>query len=142
DNPPSGPYGGASVVWFPTEKEGTLLGLLVETRGLSPDEGILTRPGHRRRIAALRRYLSPLGIECWAKPDPSALGVPVPSVVQARFQGFEHAFRRYPREMYCIARVPSETEKASKVVQAFFDLYAWERGWTVLKQYEDSYYDF
>jgi 5-methylcytosine-specific restriction protein B len=139
DNPPSGAYGGTSVVWFPTKDAGSLLGLLVGTRGLSPDEGILTRPGHRRRIAALRRYLSRLGVECWTKPDPSALSVTVPGSVQARFPGFERAFRRYPREMYCIARVPFEPEPAREVVQAFFDLYAYERGWSVLKQHEGDY---
>ena len=55
DNPPSGPYGGTSLVWFPTSDAGTLIGFGVGTRGLSPDEGILMRPGHRRRIVALRR---------------------------------------------------------------------------------------
>jgi hypothetical protein len=114
DNPPSGPYGGTSVVWFPTREEGSLIGLLVGTRGLSPDEGILMRPGHRRRVAALRRYLSRLGVESWTKPDPAALGVQTPRVVQARFPGFEHAFRRYSREMYCIASVSSKLESASK----------------------------
>src|SRR5690606_22182401 len=44
DNPPSGPYGGTSVVWFPTS-EGSLMSFVVGTRGLAPDEGILTRPG-------------------------------------------------------------------------------------------------
>ena len=139
DNPPSGPYGGTSLVWFPTQSEGSLIGLVVGTRGLSPDEGILTRPGHRRRIAALRRYLSHIGVEPWTKPDPSALGVAVPKVAKDRFPGFENAFRRYEREMYCIARVPSEPEVAIKVVQAFFDLYAYERAWKVLKSYEAEY---
>ncbi len=82
DNPPSGPYGGTSVVWFPSQSDGSIIGLVVGTRGLPPDEGILTRPGHRRRIAALRRYLSRLGVEPWTKPDPSALGVAVPKVVK------------------------------------------------------------
>jgi 5-methylcytosine-specific restriction enzyme B len=139
DNPPSGPYGGTSVVWFPTREDGSLIGLLVGTRGLSPDEGILTRPGHRRRVAALRRYLSRLGVESWTKPDPSSLEVPTPRMVQGRFAGFEHAFRRYSKEMYCIALVPSEAELSCKIVQAFFDLYAYERGWKVLKQYEHDY---
>src|SRR5579871_3686618 len=69
ENPPSGPYGGTSLVWFPSQDAGTLIGLGVGTRGLSPDEGILTRPGHRRRIAALRRYLARLGVTAWSKPD-------------------------------------------------------------------------
>jgi 5-methylcytosine-specific restriction protein B len=41
--------------------------------------------------------------------------------------------------MYCIASVSSKPELASKIVQAFFDLYAYERGWKVLKQYEADY---
>ncbi len=142
DNPPSGPYGGTSVVWFPIKEDGSLIGLVVGTRGLSPDEGILTRPGHRRRIAALRRYLSRVGVEAWTKPDSSALGVPIPAVVRTRFSEFENAFRRYEREMYCIAKVPSQAEPARKVVQAFFDLYAYERGWKVLKECEEGYYEF
>src|SRR5438132_13221957 len=138
DNPPSGPYGGTSVVWFPTQ-EGSLIGLGVGTRGLSPDEGILMRPGHRRRVAALRRYLARLGVEAWSKPDPSALGVPVPKVTRERFPGFERAFQRYEREMYCIARMPTELALARRVAQAFFDLYAYERGWQVLKAWESEY---
>src|SRR5512140_1213883 len=55
ENPSSGAYGGFSLAWFPTH-EGSLMTLVVGTRGLRPDESILTRPGHRRRVAALRRY--------------------------------------------------------------------------------------
>ncbi|MCU0522904.1 MAG: hypothetical protein MUF84_19735, partial [Anaerolineae bacterium] len=43
DNPPSGPYGGTSLVWFP-RPEGCLIDFGIGTRGLSPDEGVLTRP--------------------------------------------------------------------------------------------------
>jgi hypothetical protein len=57
DNPSSGPYGGASIIWFPRE-EGSLLTFVVGTKGLAPDEGLLTRHGHRRRVAALRQYLA------------------------------------------------------------------------------------
>lgn len=140
DNPPSGPYGGTSLVWFPTSDAGTLIGFGVGTRGLSPDEGILMRPGHRRRIVALRRYLSRLGVEAWTKPDPSALGVVVPKGVRERFPGFEKTFQRYGREMYCNAIVPrTDPEKARRIVQAFLDLYALERNWNILKTYESEY---
>jgi len=53
DSPPSGPYGGCSLVWFPTLEAGSLLTFVVGTLGLSPDEGILSRPGHRRRLTGL-----------------------------------------------------------------------------------------
>lgn len=134
DNPPSGRYGGASVVWFPTDDAGSLITLVVGTQGISPDEGILTRPGHRRRVVALRRYLARLGIDAWTKPDPASLTTSVPLGVQRQFDGFEDTFRRYGSVIYCMAKVPTDPALARQVVQAFFDLYAFERGWQVLAQ--------
>lgn len=140
DNAGSGPYGGTSVVWMPTKDNGSMISFVVGTKGLSPDEGILTRPGHRRRIAALRRHLSRLGVDVWTKPDPSALGVRVPAEVQRRFRGFEHAFKRYGQEFYCVAAVPrDDDEKALAVVSTFVDLYALERGWQALKSFETEF---
>src|SRR5262249_52735495 len=107
--------------------------------GLQPEEGILTRPGPRRRIEALRRYLARRGINAWTKPDPSALGVSVPKVARDRFPGFERTFQRYGHEMYCIAHAPKQTGQTRVVVQAFLDLYAYERGWQVLKTFETEY---
>lgn len=139
DNPPSGPYGGTSVVWFPTKDCGSLIGFGVGTRGLAPDEGILTRPGHRRRIAALRRYLARLGVDAWVKHDPSALGSPVPKTAREKYAGFEHVFKRYGAELYACAVVPPDPDKARTVVQAFIDLYAFERGWQIMKSFESEY---
>jgi len=136
DNPPSGPYGGTSLVWFPTSDSGSLIGFGVGTRGLSPDEGILTKPGHRRRLTALRRYLRDLGVEAWTKSDPSALDQTVPKTARDRFPGFERVFQRYGSEMYCNARVPDDYELARKVVQAFVDLYAHERNWQTLQAFK------
>lgn len=135
DNPGSGQYGGASLVWFPTE-EGSIITFVVGTAGLSPDEGLLSRPGHRRRVRALRRYLKQEEIWVWVKPDPTALGVPVPDFVTGQLPGFQAALKRYGGELYAIAKVPREPEQARLVVQAFFDLYAYERGWQVLKEFQ------
>lgn len=140
ESSPSGPYGGTSLVWFPTQ-DGSLIDFGVGSRGLHPDEGILTRPGHRRRVAALRRYLARKGVTAWTKSDPSALGVPIPKVAQERFPGFEKVFARYGNELYCVARVPKDSDPAREVVQAFFDLYAFERGWQVLKTHEQEFND-
>ena len=139
DNPPSGPYGGTSVVWFPTRDSGSLIDFGIGTRGLAPDEGILTRPGHRRRVIALRRYLARLGVDTWVKHDPSALGAQVPKTARDKYPGFEHVFKRYGAELYACAVVPKDLEKARAVVQAFIDLYAFERGWQVMKAYEAEY---
>ncbi|WP_374712414.1 McrB family protein [Symbiobacterium terraclitae] len=139
DNPTSGAYGGASLVWFPTEEAGSIITLVVGTAGLSPDEGLLSRPGHRRRVRALRRYLTKHNIWMWVKPDPTALGVPVPEFVQERLDPFRPALRRYGGELYAIAEVPKDVDRARIVVQAFFDLYAYERGWKVLQAHEPEY---
>lgn len=139
DNPPSGPYGGASLVWFPVPGHGSILTFVVGTRGLSPDEGLLTRPGHRRRVAALRRRLAALGVSCWTKSDPSALGIPVPEVTHRQFPGFERALKRYGHQLYCIAQVPgddAQRDLAHAVIQTFFDLYAHERNWPLYKAAE------
>lgn len=135
ENPQSGPYGGTSLVWFPGEST-SLIGLGIGTRGISPDEGILTRPGHRRRVAALRRLLSKEGVDIWSKPDPAALGVSVPKSFSARFPEFSNTFKRYANEMYCVAMFPSNGQLAEKVLACFLDLYAYERGWKVLAAFE------
>jgi 5-methylcytosine-specific restriction protein B len=115
------------------------MALVVGTRGLAPDEGILTRPGHRRRTVALRRYLTGRGIDVWSKPDPAALAVRVPKTVRERFPGFERVFDRYGAEIYLCALVPRESDAARDVVRAFFDLYAYERGWQVMQAAKEEY---
>ena len=139
DNPPSGPYGGTSVVWFPSRESGSLIDLGIGTRGLAPDEGILTRPGHKRRVTALRRYLARMGVETWVKHNPPALGTSVPKTARDKYPGFEHVFKRYGAELYACAVVPRDPDRARAVVQAFLDLYAYERGWQVMKAYEHEY---
>jgi 5-methylcytosine-specific restriction protein B len=134
DNPSSGAYGGFSLAWFPTS-EGSLMTLVVGTRGLQPDEGILTRPGHRRRVAALRRYLTRSGINAWAKADPASIAVKMPlQTRQLLGESFQGAYNRYGDVIYAAAPVPvNDSAKARLVVQAFLDLYAFERGWKPLK---------
>lgn len=140
DNPVSGAYGGASLVWFPSEDGGSILTFVVGTAGLSPDEGLLSRPGHRRRVRALRHHLAQEGVWAWAKPDPTALGITVPGFVNRRLPDFKKALKRYAGEIYAIAEVPKSDPKAARrVTQAFFDLYAFERGWIALREFESEY---
>jgi hypothetical protein len=77
ENPSNAPYGGFSVVWFLREED-CPIAFGTGTRGLSPNEGILTRPGHRRRIANLRRHLVAQGaVGAWARHDPATIAVPI-----------------------------------------------------------------
>src|SRR5438477_12642026 len=57
-NPPSGPYSGLSFVIFPVPDQPCLIGLVVGTQGLSPDEVILGRPGHARKAQAICSWLN------------------------------------------------------------------------------------
>lgn len=140
DNPPTGAYGGMSLAWFPTKEHGSLMSFVVGTRGLAPDEGILTRPGHRRRIAALRRHLRRRGIDAWTKPDPAAIGSPIPETVRKDLGDFGAVFKRYGDVLYCVARVPKDDpKKARELVAGFLDLYAYERGWNVYSAAKDGF---
>ena len=139
DNPETGPYGGMSLVWFPSNDNGSIIGFGVGTRGLSPDEGILTRPGHKRRVASLRRKLAKTGVNIWTKPDPANLSVVVPKIVIEKFAGFEKALKRYGREMYCIAKLPNDDDVlAEDVIRSFFDLYSYERGWEIQSKFKSQ----
>lgn len=57
-NPDSGAYGGMSLVVFPVEQGCCLLAMVVGTQGLSPDEEVLGRPGHGRKVAAICSWLN------------------------------------------------------------------------------------
>jgi 5-methylcytosine-specific restriction enzyme B len=143
DNPSSGPYGGTSLVWFPRE-EGCLIDFGIGTRGLSPDEGILTRPGHRRRVHSLRRHMVRIGAAvAWARQDPATIGVSVPESIAKQLPAWEPVFRRYGNELYCLAVVPKDDPaKARLIVQGFLDLYAYERRWEPLKEAKDQVNEF
>ena len=57
-NPPSGPYSGLSFVIFPVPDGPSLIGMVVGTQGLTPDEAILGRPGHARKVRAICSWLN------------------------------------------------------------------------------------
>jgi 5-methylcytosine-specific restriction enzyme B len=143
DNPPAGAYGGFSLAWFPTN-EGSLMTLVIGTRGLQPDEGILTRPGHRRRVAALRRYLTRNGVAAWAKSDLADIASKMPLQAQKLLGAeFESAYKRYGEVIYAAAALPTnDLPKARLVLQSFFDLYAFERGWRPLSAAQNEFQDF
>jgi 5-methylcytosine-specific restriction enzyme B len=49
-NADSGGYGGMSFVIFPADDAPCLVAMVIGTQGLAPDEAILGRPGHARKI--------------------------------------------------------------------------------------------
>ncbi len=145
DSPTSGVYGGMSLIWFPVAADdgapaSSLITFVCGTRGLAPDEQIMGRPGHARHLQALRRYLGKeAGVPVWVKHDPTNLTEQIPRVVREQYPQFSAVFNRYGNYIYAAAQVPAGEDeairsKARAVVTAFLDFYAWERGWTPLKE--------
>jgi 5-methylcytosine-specific restriction protein B len=139
DNPNSGAYGGFCLVWFPKKAtEGStgksLLAFGCGTRGLSPDENILARPGHVRYLQALRKFIAEqTGIFTWCKHDPANLAENIPDAIRKQFPDFSDVFSRYGSVLHFLCEIPQDEHKASIIVKAFLDFYAWERSWKVLQ---------
>lgn len=140
--PQSGVYGGTSLIWFPVRGEAgapgrALVTLVVGTRGLSPDEHILGRPGHARYLRALSRHLLQIaGARLWVKHDPSDLSQPLPATVREQFAAHDAAIRRYGEYIYAAVEVPADPRTAAQVFGALLDFYAWERDWQVLARFK------
>jgi 5-methylcytosine-specific restriction protein B len=144
DSPPTGVYGGMSMVWFPLAGDGdeppaSLLAFVCGTRGLAPDESVMGRPGHARHLQALRRYLGAQHeVAVWTKHDPANLSQPLPEGVRTQYPRFASVFTRYGNFLYALAQVPEDPLKARAAVAAFVDYYAWERGWRPLRAAEEE----
>jgi len=139
-NPESGPYGGMSFVMFPAENRPCLIGMVIGTQGLAPDEQILGRPGHARKLQAIRGWLNKFAaggrLAAWAKQDPTRSDVEVPSIVRSSWPEYEHVYRRYGKEMYALYAPDEHRDKTLQAVSAMLDLMFEERGFLPLKDHE------
>ncbi|HEY0723392.1 MAG TPA: hypothetical protein VGD41_05315, partial [Pyrinomonadaceae bacterium] len=130
-NPDQGPYGGMSFVVFPIPDGPCLLGLGVGTQGLSPDETILGRPGHARKVQAIVRLLNHKQgrgkVVAWSKQEPTRIDLQIPPNVQNSFSAYSRVFERYGHVMYGIYAPTNTREEGLYGLQAFLDLYFDER---------------
>lgn len=133
NNPHSGAYGGFSFVIFPAPGEPSLLGLVVGTSGLAPDESILGRPGHARKAQAICAWLnSDFGHGeqvAWAKQDPTRKDITTPETIQKNWASFRGAFETYGPELYALFRPTANRDITRKALVAFLDLMFEERGY-------------
>jgi 5-methylcytosine-specific restriction protein B len=132
----SGPYGGMSFVMFPADDVGNpaVLAMGVGTNGLAPDEGILGRPGHSRKCAAIAGWLNRrrAGGFAWAKRDPVRIDIAMPTAVQDALSPWDGARAKYGNVLYAIYVPPKNRSPASDAVvadalRAFMDLFFDER---------------
>jgi 5-methylcytosine-specific restriction enzyme B len=131
-NPDSGAYGGMSFVIFPSSDGPCLISMVIGTQGLSPDEEILGRPGHARKIKAICNWLNSKHgggqMIAWSKQDPTRTDIDMPSNIRQSFAAYESMFKRYGREIYGMF-APTESQEATKdALIAFLDLMYEERG--------------
>jgi 5-methylcytosine-specific restriction protein B len=134
----SGPYGGMSVAVFPVPEAPCLLTLVVGTYGLAPDEQILGRPGHARKVRALCAWLNDVHGKgdriAWAKHDPIRTDEKVPADATRSLEKYKSVFDRYGEVIYAFVVLASETV-ARDAVTAFVDLMFEERGHGVLTKF-------
>ncbi len=126
-NPVSGPYGGMSFVLFPVPEGPPMIAMVAGTMGISPDEEVLGRPGHARKVAAICGWLNACapGNErvAWAKHDPTRTDLPVPLEVQKAFPQYHGVFSKYGNVLYGFyAPIRADDPTALLALRAFLDL--------------------
>ena len=133
-NPRSGPYAGMSFVIFPVQDGPSLVAMVVGTQGLSPDEEILGRPGHGRKVQAICAWLNSRhrSYVAWAKQDPVRIDVELPQEVQRQFPQYENAFRKYGKVLYGIFAPTEDHTAGQDGLNALLDLTFEERNVEVL----------
>jgi 5-methylcytosine-specific restriction protein B len=136
-NPKSGPYGGLSFVIFPVRDSPCLVGLVVGTQGLVPDEVVLGRPGHARKVRAicdwLNREFGKGSQIAWAKQDPTRTDITIPENLCQKWPAYKSVFDRYGKEMYVLFRPDSDENATKAAVTALLDLVFEERGYRPIK---------
>jgi 5-methylcytosine-specific restriction protein B len=137
-NPSSGPYGGTSFAVFPGDDTPCLISFVVGTNGLAPDEGILGRPGHARKVSAVCAWLNggKRKLVAWAKHDPTRLDQRVPPDVAEEFGKYSRAMERYGHVLYAIYAPGPDRSETTQALTAFLDLMFEERGVRPLARFE------
>ena len=135
----SGAYSGLSFVLFPVKDRPSLLGLVVGTAGLSPDEAILGRPGHARKAQAICAWLNAeFGhgeLVAWAKHDPTRTDLDVPQNVTRAWAEYSAVFGRYGKEAYALFRPTGDRRATEEALTALLDLLFEERGQLPLSEF-------
>jgi 5-methylcytosine-specific restriction protein B len=135
DNPTSGAYQGTSFVWFPGTG-GSIAVLVIGTDGFGADSHILGRPGHGRRLRALRALHQG---RLWVKPDLLDLNSRIPEGLIADWPVAEPAMKTYGHVIY--AAVPVRTAADATAVEDLLDLFFAEHGTPLTGKVRDRWAD-
>jgi 5-methylcytosine-specific restriction protein B len=139
-NPQSGPYSGLSFVIFPSPNHPCLLGMVVGTQGLAPDEAVLGRPGHARKTQAICSWLNRSyghgSLIAWAKHDPTRTDLKVPGITKEPWSAYKNIFDRYGDVVYAIYCPTADKSGTEAAVTAFLDLLFEERGYEPIASFK------
>jgi 5-methylcytosine-specific restriction enzyme B len=141
-NPDSGAYGGMSFVLFPVDNAPCLIGMVIGTQGLSPDEEILGRPGHARKVKSICTWLNQKygngRLIAWAKNDPVRTDLDAPENIKRSFTQYDSVFKRYGKVLYGIFAPTDDTDATRNALKAFIDLMFAERGHAPLTRFQQE----
>jgi len=141
-NADAGAYGGMSFVVFPVENQPCLVAMVIGTQGLAPDEAILGRPGHARKMQAISTWLNHrfgAGEQvAWARQDPTRIDIDVPESIQRAWSPYERVFKRYGRVLYAMYRPTEDRAATAAALTAMLDVMFEERGHTPLKEFQEE----
>lgn len=136
-NPDAGAYGGMSLVIFPVPDAPCLIAMCVGTQGLSPDEEVLARPGHGRKVSAICNWLNKKhgqgSLIAWSKQDPVRVDLDIPGNIKRLFPNYNSVFDRYGKVLYGFFVPNSDNDATADALKAFLDLMFEERGIYPLK---------
>ena len=139
-NATSGAYGGMSFVIFPSQDAPCLVAMVIGTQGLAPDEAVLGRPGHTRKLKAVCAWLNQAfgngELVAWAKHDPTRVDIDVPKAFQNRLQEYDGALNKYGRFLYAVYRPTDNRDGTLAAVTAMLDIMFEERGILPLRAFE------
>ena len=142
-NPTSGSYTGLSFVIFPVPGQPCLIGMVVGTGGLNPDEAVLGRPGHARKLQAICSWLNgEYGggrFVAWAKQDPTRTDLSVPDSVRQAWPEYKSVFDRYGKEIYALYCPTGDRAGTDAALTASLDLLFEERGYQPITSCKASY---
>jgi 5-methylcytosine-specific restriction protein B len=121
-----------SFVIFPSDEAPCLIGMCIGTQGLAPDETILGRPGHARKLQAICTWLNHeygAGSQlAWAKHDPTRTDIDVPATIQQRWSAHDRALKKYGRVLYAAYQPNHDRSATARAVAAMLDMLFEERG--------------
>jgi hypothetical protein len=115
--------------------------MVVGTQGLSPDEALLGRPGHARKVQAISTWINKQygnGQQiAWAKQGPTRVDLDIPDSIKRYWTPYQKVFERYGKVIYAAVTPTADSEGTAAVLTGLLDLMFEERGQKPMAQFSE-----